>query len=82
MCCAPGSKGCGLRAFVPRRAARAAGCARTSPAGHQVNFVLSYAVCCPMQVIKGNFVLIYELLDEVLDHGYPQVNTVEFKPPI
>ncbi|KAL4421936.1 hypothetical protein ABPG77_007878 [Micractinium sp. CCAP 211/92] len=24
-------------------------------------------------VIKGNFVLIYELLDEVLDHGYPQV---------
>lgn len=25
------------------------------------------------EVIKGNFVLIYELLDEVLDHGYPQV---------
>jgi hypothetical protein len=24
-------------------------------------------------VVKGNFVLIYELLDEVLDHGYPQV---------
>ncbi|EFN55621.1 hypothetical protein CHLNCDRAFT_35389 [Chlorella variabilis] len=23
-------------------------------------------------VVKGNFVLIYELLDEVLDHGYPQ----------
>ncbi|PSC73641.1 AP-2 complex subunit mu [Micractinium conductrix] len=25
------------------------------------------------EVVKGNFVLIYELLDEVLDHGYPQV---------
>ncbi len=24
-------------------------------------------------VVKGNFVLIYELLDEVLDFGYPQV---------
>ena len=24
-------------------------------------------------VVKGNFVLLYELLDEVLDHGYPQV---------
>ena len=23
--------------------------------------------------VQGNFVLIYELLDEVLDHGYPQV---------
>lgn len=29
-----------------------------------------------LQVIKGNFVLIYELLDEVLDHGYPQVGAV------
>ena len=25
------------------------------------------------QSIKGNFVLIYELLDETLDFGYPQV---------
>lgn len=25
------------------------------------------------EVVKSNFVLIYELLDEVLDHGYPQV---------
>ncbi|PRW57884.1 AP-2 complex subunit mu [Chlorella sorokiniana] len=25
------------------------------------------------EVVKGNFVLIYELLDEVLDHGYPQI---------
>lgn len=24
-------------------------------------------------MVKGNFVLVYELLDEVLDHGYPQV---------
>lgn len=26
------------------------------------------------QSIKSNFVLIYELLDEILDFGYPQVN--------
>lgn len=25
------------------------------------------------EVVKGNFVLIYELLDDVLDHGYPQL---------
>ena len=25
------------------------------------------------QSIKSNFVLIYELLDEILDFGYPQV---------
>ena len=25
------------------------------------------------QSIKGNFVLIYELLDEIMDFGYPQV---------
>lgn len=24
-------------------------------------------------IVKGNFVLIYELLDDVLDHGYPQL---------
>lgn len=23
--------------------------------------------------IRDNFVLVYELLDEVMDHGYPQV---------
>lgn len=28
------------------------------------------------QSIKSNFVLIYELLDEILDFGYPQVSTV------
>lgn len=27
------------------------------------------------QSIKSNFVLIYELLDEILDFGYPQVLT-------
>lgn len=27
------------------------------------------------QSIKNNFVLIYELLDETLDYGYPQVRT-------
>lgn len=27
----------------------------------------------PFYHLQGNFVLIYELLDEVLDHGYPQV---------
>lgn len=33
------------------------------------------ALTCPRKllVLQGNFVLIYELLDEVLDHGYPQV---------
>ena len=25
------------------------------------------------EVVKGNFVLIYELLDEVLDFGFPQI---------
>ena len=27
------------------------------------------------QSIKNNFVLIYELLDETLDYGYPQVGS-------
>lgn len=31
------------------------------------------------QSIKGNFVLIYELLDEIVDFGYPQVNTISCK---
>ena len=26
------------------------------------------------EVVKANFVLIYELLDEVLDYGYPQMS--------
>ena len=25
------------------------------------------------EVVKGNFVLVYELLDELLDYGYPQL---------
>jgi len=29
------------------------------------------------EAIRKNFVLIYELLDEVLDHGYPQVTSTE-----
>ena len=28
------------------------------------------------QSIKNNFVLIYELLDEIMDFGYPQVHPV------
>ena len=28
------------------------------------------------QSLKSNFVLIYELLDEILDFGYPQASTV------
>lgn len=28
---------------------------------------------CSEQSIKNNFVLIYELLDEIMDFGYPQV---------
>lgn len=31
--------------------------------------------CVPHASSQGNFVLIYELLDEVLDHGYPQVGS-------
>ena len=30
------------------------------------------------QSIKSNFVLIYELLDEILDFGYPQVHSSSF----
>ena len=30
------------------------------------------------QSIKSNFVLIYELLDEILDFGYPQVRHPNF----
>jgi AP-4 complex subunit mu-1 len=27
------------------------------------------------EAIRKNFILIYELLDEMLDYGYPQVNS-------
>ena len=30
------------------------------------------------QSIKNNFVLIYELLDEIMDFGYPQVSQLIF----
>ena len=30
--------------------------------------------------IKSNFVLIYELLDEILDFGYPQVGDTKLQP--
>ena len=32
--------------------------------------------------IKNNFVLIYELLDEILDFGYPQNTEVRKKIPM
>ena len=32
----------------------------------------SYFEECSEAAIKNNFVLIYELLDEVMDFGYPQ----------
>ena len=31
--------------------------------------------------IRDNFVLVYELLDEVMDHGYPQVRGCGPAPP-
>jgi hypothetical protein len=32
---------------------------------------------CSEQSIKNNFVLIYELLDEIMDFGYPQVRPLD-----
>ena len=34
------------------------------------------------QSIKSNFVLIYELLDEILDFGYPQVGQLSMFSPL
>ena len=37
-----------------------------------VNVMQSYFTKISEENIKNNFVLIYELLDEILDFGYPQ----------
>ena len=37
-----------------------------------VNVMQSYFSKISEENIKNNFVLIYELLDEILDFGYPQ----------
>lgn len=37
-----------------------------------VDLLISYFNHLEEESIRDNFVLIYELLDEVMDHGYPQ----------
>ena len=32
---------------------------------------------CAEDAIKNNFVIIYELLDEILDHGFPQITSAD-----
>lgn len=33
------------------------------------------------EVLRKNFVLIYEILDEVMDYGYPQLTSTELVKP-
>lgn len=33
------------------------------------------------EVLRKNFVLIYEILDEVMDYGYPQLTSTELLKP-
>ena len=53
-----------------------------------VNVMQSYFTKISEENIKNNFVLIYELLDEILDFGYPQntevsidIINIEFQYP-
>lgn len=39
---------------------------------HLVNILIDYFNRLEEESIRDNFVLIYEILDEVMDHGYPQ----------
>ena len=43
-----------------------------------VNVMQSYFSKISEENIKNNFVLIYELLDEILDFGYPQNTEVSY----
>jgi AP-2 complex subunit mu-1 len=36
-----------------------------------------YAAVFTEDAIKNNFVIIYELLDEILDHGFPQITSAD-----
>jgi len=47
-----------------------------------VNVMQSYFTKISEENIKNNFVLIYELLDEILDFGYPQNTEVMSYPSL
>jgi AP-4 complex subunit mu-1 len=38
---------------------------------------LCLALFLPAQVVRKNFLLVYELLDEVIDYGFPQNSSTE-----
>lgn len=38
------------------------------------NILIDYFKNLEEESIRDNFVLIYELLDEIIDHGYPQIS--------
>ena len=42
---------------------------------HLISLFKSYFNKFNENVLKSNFVIIYELLDEVCDHGYPQITS-------
>ena len=37
------------------------------------DILIDYFYILEEETVKDNFVLIYELLDEIMDHGYPQI---------
>ena len=45
--------------------------------GHVVRLCNQYFGACDENAIRGNFVLMYELLDEICDDGYPQITAGE-----
>jgi len=62
--------------------ARGATAERNAMAGftflsHVVRLCTQYFGACDENSIRGNFVLLYELLDEICDDGYPQVTAGE-----
>lgn len=42
-----------------------------------VSVLDSYFKCAQEESVRDNFVLIYELLDEMMDNGYPQTTEVK-----
>jgi len=62
--------------------ARGANAERNAMAGftflsHVVRLCYQYFGSCDENSIRGNFVLLYELLDEICDDGYPQITAGE-----
>ena len=45
--------------------------------GRVANVVKDYCGVFNEEAIRKNFILVYELLDEMLDYGYPQITTTE-----